>query len=107
MQGLKSKKREWNQRLSRKPYCQIADVGMARGGAWGDDGNIIFNPDSAANTALQRVSSAGGKPEPLTKLVKGDSPRWPQVLPGAKAVMYSASNNRNWNDGEIVVQPLP
>ena len=38
---------------------------------------------------LQRMSSAGGKVEPLTKLAAGEGThRWPQVLPGGKAVLW-------------------
>jgi serine/threonine protein kinase len=79
-----------------------------RGGSWGDDGNIVFCPDIGASITLQRVSSAGGKPESFTKLAQGEVRHsWPQVLPGAKALLYSSSNIGNWNDAKIVVQPLP
>lgn len=47
----------------------LADAPSGRGGAWGDDGNIVFTPDSVSGTVVQRVSAAGGQPEPLTKLV--------------------------------------
>jgi hypothetical protein len=55
------------------------------------------------------VSSAGGKVEPLTKLSEGEAvQRWPQVLPGAKAVLYLSNTATNgFNDANIVVQPLP
>src|SRR5262249_47553603 len=68
----------------------LCDAADPRGGAWGDDGNIVFSP--AAASTLMRVSSSGGAPQPLTKM---DDPRdiyrWPQVLPGAKGVLFTMS----------------
>jgi Tol biopolymer transport system component/predicted Ser/Thr protein kinase len=60
-----------------------------QGGSWGEDGNII----AALSTfsGLSRVSSAGGAPQPLTKPNGGESThRWPQVLPGGQAVLFTA-----------------
>jgi len=67
-----------------------APVGM--GGSWGTDGNII----AALNTtgALSRIPSAGGAPTPATDLdrERGEvTHRWPQVLPGAKGVLFTAN----------------
>jgi serine/threonine protein kinase/Tol biopolymer transport system component len=83
-----------------------------RGGAWGEDGTIVFTTSSGGGgvaSALLRVSSAGGKPEPLTTLVEGEvTHRWPQMLPGDKAVLYTASGNLDsYDDANIVVQTLP
>ena len=88
----------------------LCDVPAARGGAWGEDGNIVFSPDAASTAnVLQRVSSAGGKSEPVTKLGPGEvTHRWPNVLPGARAVLYTALGALNGFDAaNIVVQPLP
>ena len=60
--------------------------------------------------ALLRVPAAGGKPEPFTKLEEGEvTQRWPQVLPGGKAVLYTghATTSSGFEDANIVVQPLP
>jgi serine/threonine-protein kinase len=60
-----------------------------RGASWGDDGNIVLALSS--NEALSRVSSAGGNPAPLTKLKSDErTHRWPQVLPGSQAVLFTA-----------------
>src|SRR5205823_2460051 len=65
----------------------LADVPAPHGGSWGDDGNIVFAPNLGTN-GLQRVFSAGGKIEPLTKPAQQETfHRWPQVLPAAKAVL--------------------
>jgi serine/threonine-protein kinase len=85
----------------------LADAPTPRGGSWGEDGYIVFHPDTLGG--LLRVFSAGGKAEPLTKVGEGDvTHRWPQVLPGAKAVLYMASPvGNNGETSNIVVQPLP
>src|SRR5207245_7857752 len=70
----------------------LCDVPDGRGGSWGDDGTIVFTPNNRA--ALSKVSSAGGTPQPLTTLDKQEgeiTQRWPQVLPGGKAVLFTSS----------------
>jgi serine/threonine protein kinase len=72
--------------------CDILDLG--RGGSWSREGVIIFSGARAG--PLFRVSSAGGSPEPLTKLdaVRGDTThRWPQFLPDGRHFLYLASPN--------------
>jgi len=63
-------------------------AGSPRGASWGSQGMIAF----ATNTegpALMQVSDAGGSPQPLTRLEKGvASHRWPEFLPGGKAVLF-------------------
>src|SRR5262249_39470425 len=88
----------------------LADAPSQLGGSWGDDGYIVFTPYSNTGTSLQRVSSAGGKVESLTKLGEGEGThRWPQVLPDAKAVLYmsKARTGAGYEDANIIVQPLP
>ena len=67
----------------------IADVRNPRGGSWGDDGAIVA---ALANTSgLSRVPGDGGAPQPLTTLQDGElTHRWPQVLPGNAAVLFTA-----------------
>jgi serine/threonine-protein kinase len=85
----------------------LADAPTPRGGSWGDDGTIVFHPNPLGG--LLHVSSAGGKAEPLTKLGEGEQThRWPQVLPGAKAVLYMSSPaGGNSETSNIMIQPLP
>ena len=80
-----------------------------RGGAWGEDGTIVFAPDSQPGVNFQRVSSAGGEPTPLMKTVHPEHwQRWPQFLPGGKAVLYTGDGSPgDANDANIVVQALP
>ncbi len=54
------------------------------GGSWDENGNIV--------AALSKIPAAGGDARPLTKLGPSEQThRWPQVLPGGRAVLYTAS----------------
>ena len=82
----------------------LAEVPAARGVAWPDDDRIVLVPRD--NTGLWRVSAQGGKLEPLTTLADGDtSHRWPQILPGGKAVLYTIWGGE-WDLARLAVQPL-
>jgi serine/threonine-protein kinase len=60
------------------------------GGSWDENGNIVAA--LSHTTGLSRIPGAGGDPRPLTKLGPGEQThRWPQVLPGGKAVLFTAS----------------
>jgi Tol biopolymer transport system component len=87
----------------------LCDAPIGRGGAWGEDGWIVFSPNSAPGVNLLRVSSSGGKPEPLTSLAEDEvTQRWPQVLPGGKAVLFTGSSTTGaYDDANLVVQALP
>lgn len=87
----------------------LSDVGTARGGDWAEDDTIVFQPSNIAN-GLQRVSANGGKPESITTLGEGETrQRWPQVLPGARVVLYTTTSTPGTYDtaGSVVVQALP
>ena len=69
----------------------LCDVNFARGASWSEDGTIVFAPGPASG--LVRIQAAGGEPTPLTELdLKGGEAthRWPQVLPGGKAVLFTS-----------------
>ena len=87
----------------------LCDAPNGRGGWWADDGSIVFTPNNIPQTSLQRVSSAGGTPQPLTMLASGEvTQRWPQVLPGGRAVLFTSDvTTTSWDTANIVVQPLP
>ena len=85
----------------------IADAPNPRGGWWAEDGTIVYAPGN--RVGLMRVSAVGGEAHPLTTLAKGEiTHRWPQVLPGGAAVLYTASTEVNIGaDSTLVAQPLP
>ena len=89
----------------------ICDVysNYPRGASWGDDDYIVFNAFGEPWTTLLRVPAAGGKPEPLSTLNEGEiAHRWPQVLPDAHALLFTAFGTQGGiNASNIVVQRLP
>jgi serine/threonine-protein kinase len=87
----------------------LCDVPAGRGGTWADDGTIIYSPANTPGVSLMRVSAAGGKPDRLTTLEQGEvTQRFPQILPGGKAVLFmSHSHTGGYEDANLVVQPLP
>ncbi|MGD8377764.1 MAG: hypothetical protein PVF68_16650, partial [Acidobacteriota bacterium] len=67
------------------PSMKICDAPAFRGGDWGEDGNIVFTPNSGG--PLYLVPASGGTPTPLTELQEGEgSHRYPQILPGGGAL---------------------
>jgi serine/threonine protein kinase/Tol biopolymer transport system component len=87
----------------------LCDAESGRGGTWVDGGDslasgparslplghdtIVFSPSSSANTTLLRVPVAGGKPTAFGALGQGaTTQRWPQALPGGKAVLYTENS---------------
>jgi serine/threonine-protein kinase len=85
----------------------ICDAGSGRGATWGDDGTIVFTPSGVPGAALMRVPEAGGTPTNVAKPVGGITERWPQWLPGGKAVMFAAAPiASNFDAADIVVQLL-
>jgi Tol biopolymer transport system component len=83
----------------------LCDAPDDPGGGWGEDGTIVFTPD--VRVPLVKVSSAGGTPQPLTTLDKQTSEitqRYPQVLPGSKAVLFtSITRGNSYEDANIFV----
>jgi Tol biopolymer transport system component/tRNA A-37 threonylcarbamoyl transferase component Bud32 len=76
-----------------------------RGGSWGEDGNIIASLSAAGG--LSRIPSAGGPPTPVSELQSGDGThRWPQILPGGKAVLFTASPSTAFDAANIEVMSL-
>jgi hypothetical protein len=70
----------------------LCDAPAGRGGSWGEDDTIIAT--LTRSSGLSRVPSAGGAAEPLTALASGEfTHRWPQVMPGSKAVLFTVHTN--------------
>ena len=87
----------------------LCDAPNARGGSWADDGTIVFQPENIPGSELKRVSAAGGSPSTLAPLMDGETmQRWPQMLPGSKAVLYTSlgANTGTWETADIVVRSL-
>jgi serine/threonine-protein kinase len=72
------------------PLCNAL---RGSGGSWGVDGNIIV---ASGLEGLSRISSAGG---PATALTERAVHRWPQILPGGNAVLFTAFSVPDETDG--------
>jgi serine/threonine-protein kinase len=69
---------------------RVAEAPDSRGGNWAPDGTIVYTPQNDAG--LLQVSDSGGLPRPLTTPDREQGERthrWPQVLPGGRAVIYT------------------
>jgi eukaryotic-like serine/threonine-protein kinase len=86
----------------------LCDVGASRGGDWSEDGTLIF--PTQFTSPLYRVSANGGTPVAATHLDVARSEitqRWPQFLPGGKAVLFTASSDNNFfGHASVEVAPL-
>jgi serine/threonine-protein kinase len=85
----------------------LCDVSSSYTGAdWGEDGNIIAS--LLISGGLSRVPSAGGTPTPVTELVGAErTHRWPQILPGGKAILFTVENfTVGFDDAKIEVVSL-
>jgi eukaryotic-like serine/threonine-protein kinase len=90
--------------------CDIdVELFLSRGASWGDDQSIVFNPYAEPWTQLLRVASAGGKPQSVSTLSEAEvAHRWPQVLPGANAILFAAFGTQGGIDASnIVAQHSP
>jgi serine/threonine protein kinase/Tol biopolymer transport system component len=85
----------------------LCEASIAMGGSWGPDNSIYF---AATNiSGLSKVSASGGTAEAITKLdrSKGEvSHRWPQVLPGGKALLFTVWTGPGSDEREIDAQSL-
>ena len=86
----------------------LCDAGGSRGGDWSEDGTIIF--PTQFTSPLYRISANGGTPVAATHLDTARSEithRWPQFLPGGKAVLFTASSDNNFfGRASVDVAPL-
>jgi serine/threonine protein kinase/Tol biopolymer transport system component len=85
----------------------LCDASSSYTGAdWGEDGNIIAS--LRISGGLSRVPSAGGTPTPVTELVGEErTHRWPQIMPGGKAILFTVENSTvGFDDARIEVLTL-
>jgi serine/threonine protein kinase/Tol biopolymer transport system component len=76
----------------------ICDAPSGRGGAWGEDGRIIFAP--LVRDGLSIVAESGGSPRVISEVdTLSWSHRWPSMLPGTDKFVYvgaAATNELRW-----------
>jgi serine/threonine protein kinase len=88
------------------PAQDIADVGNARGGAWNQNGTILFTPGTTQ--PIMQVS-AGGAAEPVSKLDSErneNSHRWPSFLPDGRHFLYWARSSKGPHEDLIYIGEL-
>ena len=79
----------------------LCNAGLGRGGTWNRDGVILFAPSTGV--PLYRVTSAGGAPVAVTKLMPQQAGhRWPSFLPDGLHFTYFASSGSSENSGIYV-----
>jgi Tol biopolymer transport system component len=87
---------------------ELCDADARRGESWGEDGTIVFPP--TVTSPLYRISAAGGTPAAVTHLDAGRKEithRWPQILPGGEAVLFTASaDNNNFEHADVEAASL-
>jgi serine/threonine-protein kinase len=95
--------------LAEGPPLPVAELGgRPRGASWGSDGTIVVAPSESSG--LWRVSAEGGR---LIELTRPDparrerTHRWPQVLPGGHAVLFTVGyEGDSFEDASVEVLAL-
>jgi serine/threonine-protein kinase len=81
----------------------LADIGFILGASWDEDGNVLL----ATQKGLERIPDSEGKPELVAALANGEVALVsPQILPGGKAVLFSAYTAANSDASSIEVMTL-
>ncbi|MCZ6708310.1 MAG: hypothetical protein O7A71_10230, partial [Chloroflexi bacterium] len=78
------------------PPIPICNADTGRGGTWGPDGTILFQPKFSE--PLYRVSSGGGEPEQVTTLDESRfdiAHRWPEFLPDGRHFLFFVVSTTN------------
>jgi eukaryotic-like serine/threonine-protein kinase len=101
-----------NGQLKKVPVAGGAPTTLAAapatfGATWGEDDSIIFagNPTSG----LSRIPAAGGTPQPVTALDTANGElahRWPHLLPGGKAVLFTVWRGGIFDDAQLAIHRL-
>jgi serine/threonine protein kinase/Tol biopolymer transport system component len=82
----------------------LGEASLPVGASWGNQGTIAFAPSSVAT--IQQVPDAGGGARVLTHIEKGEnSNRWPEFLPGSRALLFTAGTAAaNWINSRVAVR---
>ena len=84
----------------------LSSAATPQGASWSGQGVIGFG--ISTNSVLLQVPESGGTPQALTNRSKTEiSHRWPEFLPGGKAVLFTAGDNAlNFASAHIVAQSV-
>ena len=85
------------------PLGTIHQFGGAR---WSEDGSILVT-DAFRKESLLRIPAGGGPPETVAELGSGETAlAFPQILPGGKAMLFTAATGANVDKATIEVLTL-
>ena len=101
-----------NGQLRKIPIAGGAPITLAAapvtfGASWGADDTVIYAPTSVSG--LFRVPAGGGKADQVTTLDTANGElahRWPHVLPGGRAVLFTVWRGGIFDDAQIAVYRL-
>jgi hypothetical protein len=85
----------------------VARAVLPRGASWCADDSILFAPFFYGG--IERVGASGGNPEVLTTPDRAHGEvahRWPSVLPGGKAFLYTIGLGSTWDEARIAVRSI-
>jgi len=85
----------------------LCDAPSGLGADWAADDTIYFMPFNTSG--VWKVAASGGTPQEVTKLdrSKGEvSHRWPQLLPGGAAVLFTVWTGPGWDEKSLHMQVL-
>jgi len=84
----------------------VGDGFQPRGASLGSQGMIAFAP--TGTSPLQQMPDAGGTAQALTHFARGEnSHRWPEFLPGGRAVLFSAALTTSvWVNAQVAVHSI-
>jgi serine/threonine-protein kinase len=85
----------------------LCDAPYGVGGSWGTDGMIYFAGYNIGG--LSKIPASGGAVQEVTKLNRDNgevSHRWPQILPGAKAILFTVWTGPGWDERSLEVLSL-
>jgi len=85
----------------------ISKAVLSRGASWCGDDSILFVPFFYGG--VERVSTSGGNREVLTTPERANGEvahRWPNVLPGDRAFLYTIGIGSNWDEAKIAVHKI-
>ena len=82
----------------------LGDFGSIYGASWGEDGNIVLG---VVGKGLLRIHGGGGVPETVAAPSSGETAlNFPHILPGGKAILFSAYTNTSPDAASIEVITL-
>ncbi len=80
------------------PSVELAKGMQTSGASWGPDDTVVFGTAGG----LRRVAAAGGEPVDLTELEQGEvAHRYPEFLPGGRAVLFAVVTGTGHDDANI------